>query len=54
MCVDPSTILDGGAPNDVILDDSAANAQLPDTGVPKTDFRTKIRQFITVLRLPAS
>ena len=35
MCVDPSTILDGGAPNDVILDDGAANAQLPDTGRPE-------------------
>ena len=26
MCVDPSTILDGGTPNDLILDDGAANA----------------------------
>ena len=35
MCVDPSTIQDGGTPNDVILDDGAANAQLPDTGRPE-------------------
>jgi hypothetical protein len=51
MCVDPSTILDSGTPNDGILDDGAANAQLPDTGRPENqDFRTKIRHFITVLR----
>jgi hypothetical protein len=35
MCGDPSTILVGGTPNDVILDDGAANAQLPDTGRPE-------------------
>ena len=35
MCVDLSTILDGGTPNDGILDDAAASAQLPNTGRPE-------------------
>jgi hypothetical protein len=35
MCVYLSTILEGGTPNDVILDDGAANAQLPNTGRPE-------------------